>query len=603
MRKSIVTGIYFSHSGNNHSHSPDYQELYYYLEHFPGIVSIWNSSQHPVTDRQFFIEEIQNRHIERILLVGYRPGFIKPFFAKVMLAAGKSTENIILSEIYSEFPTEGQATDYAKAKLACALYELPFDTSLFADGDPVNSETLIIGGGIAGIQASLEIANSHHKVYLIEKSGTIGGHMAMFDKTFPTLDCAACILTPKMVDVSQHAYIRLMTYCEVKSISGIPGNYKVKILQKARRVNVNTCTSCGTCAEKCPATAKSEFDYGTTMRKAIYMPFPQAVPNKYLIDADSCRYVQTGKCAVCVKFCPVENCINLNEKDQILEITVGNIIVATGFKPFDAARMEHYGYGKFPNVITSLELERLVNAAGPTGGNISLRSQDKRGNWIFDAESPEPKRLALIHCVGSRDENHNKYCSRVCCMYSLKLAHLIREKIPDAEIFEYYIDMRAYGKGYEEFYKRIEEEGVHIIRGKTAKIEERGSQLLLRSEDIEKGRILEQQVDMVVLAVGLEPHPATKNLADMLGIAYSADGWLTESDALSNTTGTFGGGIYIAGTCQGPKDIPDSVVQGSAAASNVIRNIMKNIAPRSVKDITLETIEQKVNELSSISKE
>jgi heterodisulfide reductase subunit A len=603
MRKSITTGIYFSHSGNNHSHPLDYQELYYYLEQFPGIVRVWNSTQYPITNRQFFIEEIQNRNIERILLVGYHPGFIKPFFAKVMLAAGKSPENIILSDFISDESNGLQTTDYAKVKIACALYDLPFDATLFADGNPVNSETLIIGGGIAGIQASLEIANSHHKVYLVEKSGTIGGHMAMFDKTFPTLDCAACILTPKMVDVSQHANIQLMTYCEVQSISGIPGNYKVTLLQKARRVNVNTCTGCGTCAEKCPATAKSEFDYGTTMRKAIYMPFPQAVPNKYLIDADSCRYVQTGKCAVCVKFCPVENCINLDEKDQSIEINVGNIILATGFKPFDASRMEQYGYGKFPNVITSLELERLVNAAGPTGGNISLRSQDKKGNWIFNSESPEPKSLALIHCVGSRDENHNKYCSRVCCMYSLKLAHLIKEKIPEAEIFEYYIDMRAYGKGYEEFYKRIEEEGVHIIRGKTAKIEERESQLLLRTEDIEKGRMQEQMVDMVVLAVGLEPHPGTKNLADMLGISYSADGWLTESDALSNTTGTPSGGIYIAGTCQGPKDIPDSVVQGSAAASNVIQSIMKNLAPRSVKDITLETIQKKASELSSISKE
>ena len=253
-----------------------------------------------------------------------------------------------------------------------------------------------------------------------------------------------------MVEIGQHSHIDLMTYSEVKGISGEPGNYKVKILKKARRVNVKTCIGCGTCSEKCPAKAPSEFDAGTTLRKAIYIPFPQAVPNKYLIDAESCTYVKSGKCGVCVKVCPVKDCINLDEKDSEVEINVGNIIVATGYKPFDAKRIERYGYGKYPNVVTSLEFERLVNAAGPTGGNIKFRTQDKKGNWIFAPESAEPKSIALIHCIGSRDENYNKYCSRVCCMYSLKLAHLAMEKLPNAEVEQFYIDMRAFGKGYEE---------------------------------------------------------------------------------------------------------------------------------------------------------
>lgn len=436
-------------------------------------------------------------------------------------------------------------------------------------------DTLVIGGGIAGIQAALEIANSNNKVYLVEKTGTIGGHMAMFDKTFPTLDCAACILTPKMVDVGQHTNITTWTYSEVKGVMGQAGNFKVKVLKRARRVDVKTCIGCGMCAEKCPGRALSEFDAGTTTRKAIYIPFPQAVPNKYLIDEKSCVYVQKGKCSVCVKNCPVPDCINLDERDEEVEITVGNIIVATGFKPFDAKRVENFGYGRFPNVITSLELERLVNAAGPTGGEIRMRTQDNRGNWIFSPEADQPKSFAFIHCVGSRDENYNKYCSRVCCMYSLKLAHLVKEKIHDASVTEYFIDMRAFGKGYEEFYNRIKHEGVYMIRGRTAKVEEKDGQLQVRSEDICGGKLLESKVDMVVLAVGLEAREDATVLKNILGISQDADKWFAEANSLNDPIGTQKKGVFIAGVCQGPKDIPDTVAQASAAAARVLQEIMR----------------------------
>ena len=278
--------------------------------------------------------------------------------------------------------------------------------STVTDDISVNSSTLVIGGGISGIQASLEIAASKNKVYLVEKSGTIGGHMAMFDKTFPTLDCAACILTPKMVEVGQHQYIDLMTYSEVKEVSGVPGDFKVKILKKARRMNLSKCIGCGICAEKCPVKTPSEFDSGTSLRKAAYIPFPQAVPNKYMIDESVCTYVANGKCGICVKVCPVPGCIDLDEKDEVVEINVGNIIVAVGYKTFDASKFEQFGYGRFPNVLTSLELERLINAAGPTGGKIARRVQDKKGNWIFSPDEVyAPKSVALIHCVGSRDED------------------------------------------------------------------------------------------------------------------------------------------------------------------------------------------------------
>lgn len=453
---------------------------------------------------------------------------------------------------------------------------MPEDTvaTISSGSSSMNPDTLVIGAGIAGIQASLEIANAGQKVFLVERTGTIGGYMATFDKTFPTLDCAACILTPKMVEVGQHKNIKLLTRSEVTSIDGVPGNFCVKILKKARYVNLATCIGCGTCAEKCPVKVKSEFDAGTTLRKAVYIPFPQAVPNKFLIDPEHCSFIQSKKCGVCAKVCPVPDCIDYEDKDEEIEVTVGNIIISTGFKPFDPTRDKRFGYGKFPNVVTSLEFERVVNASGPSGGNIYLSSEDKKGNRVFLAEGAKPNSVAIIHCVGSRDEKYNRHCSKVCCMYSLKLAHLVVEKLPDAKVYEYFIDIRAFGKGYEEFYKRIEHEGVRLIRGRTAKVEQKGSKLLLRSEDIEAGEVVEQEVDMVILAVGLEPRPDAANLAQMAGISCGDDGWFKEANYLTDSTGTSREGIFIAGVCQAPKDIPDTVAQASAAASRVLQNIM-----------------------------
>jgi heterodisulfide reductase subunit A len=323
------------------------------------------------------------------------------------------------------------------------------------------------------------------------------------------------------------------------------------------------------------------------------------------VDAESCLYVQSNgkKCGVCKKFCPVEDCINLDEKDEEVEVTVGNIIVATGFKVFEGKRAEQFGYGKYPNVVTSLEFERLVNAAGPTGGFIKFRGKDKRGNMIFSPANDEPKSVALIHCIGSRDENYNKYCSRVCCMYSLKLAHLIKEKLPDADVYEYYIDMRAFGKGYEEFYERIKDEGVRLIRGRAAKVEESDGQLMVRAEDITEDKLIEQKVDMVVLAVGLEPGDDASEIAKMVGISTTEEGWFMEANSNTGPVDTYTGGIYIAGLCQGPKDIPDTVAQASAAASRVLQSITKGKVAKSIKDLPLSKIEARAKELSTIGGE
>ncbi|MEI7661242.1 MAG: CoB--CoM heterodisulfide reductase iron-sulfur subunit A family protein [Bacteroidota bacterium] len=596
MEQEKSTGIFFYDQVRLVNECIDYAGLADFVQSFPSVVKVWHKSDIPWNEKAI-ADLIHSWNLRRIILAGSLPGTIKTLFSKAMAITGRDPGEVLLASFNEYGICTTHDLERAKAVLACVIANVPYEIAAIPGDAPVNPATLVIGGGIAGIQAALEIANGNIPVYLVEKTGTIGGKMATFDKTFPTLDCAACILTPKMVEVNQNPNIRLMSYCEVTDVTGEAGNYTVKILRKARKVNVTTCIGCGTCAEKCPAQAPSEFDSGTTMRKAIYIPFPQAVPNKYMIDAGSCIYVKNGKCRACVKACPVPDCINLDEQDQEVSITVGNIIVATGFKPFDATRMVQFGYGRFPNVLTSLEFERLLNASGPTGGNIHGRTRDKKGNWVFTTESPKPEKLAIIHCVGSRDKNYNKYCSRVCCMYSLKFGHLVLEKLPDAEVYEYFIDMRSFGKGYEEFYERIREEGVFIIRGKTASVEEKQGKLFLRGEDILKGELVENTVDMVILSVGLEPGEDTANLSRMLKIPTSEGGWFEEAGYDLEPTGTFRGGIMIAGTCQGPKDIPDSVAQGSSAAARVIQSNLRGKIGKDITGIPLEQVEKRINEI------
>lgn len=587
-----------NHPGNGHVGKLNFTELLVFSRLHEDVDVVWDSLKLPVWDIELLKNQITQHKISRIIISGYDTGMMKPLFARVFSELDLNVDHIILNDFQEMGVLETGNTEMAKAFLTCAIYDVPFEAVYQPDETDVCSETLIIGAGIAGIQAALEIANANQKVHLVERSGTIGGHMAMFDKTFPTLDCAACILTPKMVEVGQHPYIHLLTYSEVQTIEGTPGDFKVKILKKARRVDLSKCIGCGSCAEKCPGKAVSEFDAGTTMRKAIYMPFPQAVPNKYLIDAESCRYMQGKKCGVCVNNCPVPGCIDLDEKDSIEELRVGNIIIATGFKLFDAAKLENYGYGKYPNVLTSLEFERLINAAGPTEGKITFRTKDKKGNWIFSPKSDSPERIGIIHCVGSRDVNHNSYCSRVCCMYSLKLAHLIKEKIPGAEVFEYYIDMRSFGKGYEAFYERIKTEGVHLLRGKPAEIKQREHELLIRSEDIDHGRLLEQKVDMVILSVGLQPALGSAEIAERCGITIDQNGWMDEANYVTHPVNTFREGILLAGLCQGPKDIPDTVAQASAAASEVLQHIVRRKMKKNHVDIALEEIRERAKRIA-----
>ena len=434
---------------------------------------------------------------------------------------------------------------------------------------PINAATLVIGGGITGIQAALEIADSGHRVYLVERQASIGGHMAQFDKTFPTLDCAACILTPRMVTAGNHPNITLMTWSEVVNVSGYVGSFTVTVRQKARYVDTTLCTGCGICAEKCPARVVDEsFEAGIGYRKAVAVPFPQAVPKFPVIDRDSCTFFERGTCRACEKLCPT-NAIDFNQKDELVTFEVGNIVVATGYELFDPRRVEQYGYGRLPNVFTSLEFERLSNASGPTEGRVVLRD----GVTV-------PKAVGVIHCVGSRDRNYNSYCSAICCMQSLKFAHLVKERT-GATVYEFYIDIRTPGKAYDEFYQRVLEEGTIFVRGRVAEVTdslrpdeaEEAGRLMIQVEDTLAGRQRRIPVDMVVLSAGLEPAHDARDLARLVGITCSSDGWITERHPKLDPIATMTEGVFAAGCATGPKDIPSSVSQGAAAAARVLTRI------------------------------
>jgi heterodisulfide reductase subunit A len=596
--------VYIHHEGNGGPGGVDFQAVAEYAKGLTNVTQVRLFKDAKKLDPSVLVEDFRKSGFTRIVIGGISPGYFKPAFTRAMAEAGANPDEVRLAS-FKEFglSLEGQ-TERAKAILACAAYGVPFGLAAVPENLPVNPATLIIGAGIAGIQAALEIADSGHKVYLVERLGTIGGHMAMFDKTFPTLDCAACILTPKMVSVGQHPNIDLMVYSEIQEVIGRPGEFRVKVLKRATRVDPEACVACNTCVEVCPVSVPSEFDVGITNRKAIYIPFPQAVPNAYLIDASVCQYVLSDgkKCGACLKKCAKE-AIHFDEKDQVLELKVGNIIVTTGYDTFDARRTYRYGYGVLPNVLTSLEFERLTNASGPTGGKIVMKTKKfnkrtKTDEWVFDVDGPQPKAVAILHCVGSRDQNFNPYCSRVCCMYSLKFGHLVHEKLPDAICYEYYIDMRAFGKGYEDFFERVKDEGVFVVRGRSASITEKDGQMIVKGEDIIADTIVEIPVDMVLLAVGLQPTADAKHIASMLGIERVLDGWYQEMEYNVEPTSTERGGIFVAGVCQGPKDIPDTVAQAAAVAAKVLKSIVSGKALGSRERLTLIDIEQRAMALA-----
>jgi heterodisulfide reductase subunit A len=532
-------------------------------------------------------KDIKEEGLTRVVVAACSPHLHENTFRTACKRAGLNPylcELVSIREQVSWVHTDkAAATGKAKAVLSGGVERVIHDEPLEPLRVPIHDTTLVVGGGIAGIQAALEIADAGFPVYMVEREPSIGGHMSQFDKTFPTLDCAACILTPKMVSVGNHPNVKLLTFSEVEHVDGYVGNFTVTIRKKARYVNTELCTGCGICQEKCPKKIIDEvYEAGLGYRKAVYTPFPQAVPKYPVIDKPNCTFFQKGTCKACQKFCPT-NAIDFTQEDEVITIPVGNILLATGYDLFDPRKVTQYGYGRLANVFTSLEFERLTNAAGPTNGNVVLRDG-----------VTTPQTVGIIHCVGSRDRNFNNYCSVICCMQSLKFAHLVHERT-GATVYNFYIDMRTAYKEYDEFYQRVLEEGTLFVRGKVAEVTDAArlpgeeGKLIIQVEDTLAGKQRRIPVDMVVLSAAMEPRHDAKEVAHCFGISCSANGWFIEKHPKLDPVATMTEGVFIAGCVQGPKDIPSSVSQGAAAAARILGRIQQG-------EIALEPVRASVDE-------
>ena len=424
-------------------------------------------------------------------------------------------------------------------------------------------DVLVIGGGIAGIQASLDLAEVSVRVHLVEKSPTIGGHMAQLDKTFPTNDCSTCILSPKMVDCARHPNITIHTLSEVQAVSGEAGDFTVRMFKKARYVDETACTACGDCAQVCPIVKRDEFQMGLSTRRAIYIPFAQAIPQAYLVNRDDCLGDDPIVCGRCIEACQ-KQCIDFDMQDEVIELPVGAIIVAVGMETFDPVALTEYGYTRYENVITGLEFERLACASGPSGGHL-IRLTDRE----------EPKVIGFIQCVGSRNLKYQRFCSSVCCMQATKEAVLAREHSPDVESYIFYTDLRASGKGFREYIDRAQREyGVEYIRGRVAHIEENeGGRLVFHYEDAATFRPQQMEVDLAVLATSLIPGPGVAALAEILGLELDEYGFFRTNPF--SPTDTTREGVYTCGGCRGPSDIPQAVAQASGAAARAVQFVME----------------------------
>ncbi len=562
-------GVYVCHCGTNIAGTVDVDALTDYASTLSGVVIARHYKYLCSTPGQELIKrDIRELNLTRVVVAACSPCLHEKTFRNVTAGGGLNPYFFHMVNLREHdswvHADKTAATEKAKDLVRAAVRRVALHQPLERKRVSIDPNVLVVGGGIAGIHAALTLANAGKHVYLVEREPTIGGHMAMFDKTFPTLDCAACILTPKMTAVKSHPNITLWTLSEVAQVDGYVGNYKVTIKRKPRYVLEDACVGCMECIEACvykQAKVPDEFNMNLGKRKPIYIPFPQAVPQVVVIDREACIEFKSGKCKkTCVEVCGDRTAINFQQQEKSEIIDVGTIILATGFFAFDARRIPYYGYGTYPNVFTALEVERLVNASGPTGGEIVLR------------DGRQAKRVGIVHCVGSRDDNTNRYCSRVCCMYSLKLAHLIKEKT-GAEVFNFYIDMRTPGKGFEEFYNRVAEEGTLFVRGRVADIypcpTEEG-RLTIVCEDTLMSMVRRIPVDMVVLSTGLEPRPDAQEVRRRFHLSCSSEGFFLERHPKLAPVSTFTDGIFLAGCCQGPKDIPDTVAQAGAAAAEAL---------------------------------
>lgn len=564
-------GFYVCHCGSNIADTVDCAEIARYAASLPGVI-LARDYKYMCSDpgQELIQQDIREYQLDRIVVASCSPLLHEHTFRAALARAGLNPFYLQMVNIREHVSWVHKNREAATAKARdlarAAIQRVRHHQALQPIRVPIRAEALVLGGGIAGIHAALLLAEAGKRVILVERQPSIGGHMAQLDKTFPTLDCAACILTPKMSAVRAHPNITLWTYSEVIKVEGYVGNFTVTVRRKPRYINEALCVGCKQCVDACvfkDGKFPDEFNAGLSHRKPIYLPFPQATPQVVVIDPDRCLNLKTGKCKkTCVEACD-RNAIVFDQQPEVHEVKVGTIIVATGYDLFDPTRLPQYGYGRYPNVFTTLEAERLVNSSGPTAGKVRLR------------DGRVPRSVGIILCVGSRDHRTHPWCSRTCCMHSMKLALLIREHA-GAEVTIFHMDIRSAGKGYEEFYDRCLREGIQFIRGRVAEVtdwamtaKEEGH-LVVHVEDTLAGFVRRIPLDMIVLAVGMEPQRDARELRRILNISCSNEGWFLERHPKLGPVITFTDGIFLAGCCQGPKDIPDTVAQAGAAAAEAL---------------------------------
>ena len=566
-------GVFVCWCGSNIAATVDVKKVAETLGKEPGVVFSADYQYMCSQAGQDLVKNsIKEYGLTGVVICSCSPRMHEATFRKAAASAGVNPYMVEIANIREQcsWIHKDMATATEKAVILgrAAIAKVHLNAPLTAGESPVTKRALVIGGGIAGIQTALDIADAGYEVDIVEKSPTIGGKMAQIDKTFPTLDCAACILTPKMVEAAQNEKIRIYSFSEVEEVKGFVGNFSVKIRRKARYVNEDICTGCGACTEKCPMKkVPNEFNLGLDNRTAVYIPFAQAVPKVARIDPNYCLKLKNGKCGLCSTVCEAK-AIDYTQKDEFVEEKYGAIVAATGFNPIKVDKYDEFAYSQSPDVVTSLEYERLMNAAGPTGGTL-LRPSDKT----------HPHTIVFVQCVGSRcDESKGKsYCSKICCMYTAKHAMLTREKYPDTDVYVFYIDVRTPGKNFDEFYRRaVEEYGVHYIKGMVGKVAPHDGKLTVQASDLIMNEQIKIEADMVVLAAAIEPDKSARPLATMLTASMDTNDFFTEAHPKLRPVESPTAGVFLSGVCQGPKDIPETVAQASAAAAKVIGLLSKD---------------------------
>ena len=566
-------GVFVCWCGSNIAATVDVKKVAETLGKEPGVVFSADYQYMCSQAGQDLVKNsIKEYGLTGVVICSCSPRMHEATFRKAAASAGVNPYMVEIANIREQcsWIHKDMATATEKAVILgrAAIAKVHLNAPLTAGESPVTKRALVIGGGIAGIQTALDIADAGYEVDIVEKSPTIGGKMAQIDKTFPTLDCAACILTPKMVEAAQNEKIKIFSFSEVEEVKGFVGNFSVKIRRKARYVKEDICTGCGACTEKCPMKkVPNEFNLGLDNRTAIYIPFAQAVPKVARIDPNYCLKLKNGKCGLCSTVCEAK-AIDYTQKDEFVEEKYGAIVAATGFNPIKVDKYDEFAYSQSPDVVTSLEYERLMNAAGPTGGTL-LRPSDKT----------HPHTIVFVQCVGSRcDESKGKsYCSKICCMYTAKHAMLTREKYPDTDVYVFYIDVRTPGKNFDEFYRRaVEEYGVHYIKGMVGKVAPHDGKLTVQASDLIMNEQIKIEADMVVLAAAIEPDKSARPLATMLTASMDTNDFFTEAHPKLRPVESPTAGVFLSGVCQGPKDIPETVAQASAAAAKVIGLLSKD---------------------------